>query len=308
MFTEELFVAQVQLTNRCCYMKMFLLIAVWKSLNPTHLRTEAILDLMKHFLDKPRNNWQCGWNFFFLSPQFLKTWHLRAVMSPQDLQLFYNNHFSDICSTQTHNCFTHKLPGYFRGSHKSSSRPGWDESNYEGSYDSWIVPESVSEVSKLKELTDDPSQNKLSAPKHVSQLWDQVTGKRGQREDTDGQECLPWLVSDALFVVVPRCCALIVEEGHFALVGGGEGAAWGRDRGRGFVVRMKSRVFSFCFLLSLKAPSSSSRLPPLSSTLLLFQMSFRYRARTCSHTVWDIPQTHTQGKHTLLHIQTSILL
>lgn len=76
-----------------------------------------------------------------------------------------------------------------------------------------IVTEAVNKLSKLlgekigAKHTDNPSHNRIFVSKHIL--------------SPDRQECLLWLVSDALFVVVPRCSALIVEDGHFTLVGGG---------------------------------------------------------------------------------------
>lgn len=119
-------------------------------------------------------------------------------------------------------------------------------------------PNSLEEKIRAKH-TDDPSQDKLPAPKDGSQVQDEVAGVSGQHANADRQECLPCLVSDALFVVVPRCSALIVEEGHFALVGGGGGGGGQRE---GFCCENeKSRVFSFRFLLSLKAHSPPDARP-----------------------------------------------
>lgn len=140
-----------------------------------------------------------------------------------------------------------------------------------------IVTEAVNKLSKLfgekirAKHTDNPSHHRIFVSKHIL--------------SPDGPECLPWLVSDALFVVAPRCAALIVEDGHFTLVGGRRRRQWGKGRGRGFVVRMKSKGWS-------PFVSSFPRRPPLHlsvsispNSCVLFLMSFLYWAWTCSHTV-----------------------
>lgn len=137
-----------------------------------------------------------------------------------------------------HYCLTHKLSpnsssiSYFRGGQTEA------KGNFKGSYYSrsfqtvWRKNWTKTQKLALRWQT--------FCPKTQSQVWCGMSGVSRQHENADRQECLPWLVSDALFVVVPRWSALIVEEGHFTLVGGG-GGEWGRGRGRGFVVRMKSR-------------------------------------------------------------------